>query len=578
MNEVRAAARLQERIEELCAASIRALTGEPALRFRGRRLHRGDEALPLFAPHLHPSLEDDDFASFRGAADGLALRVLHSDCALHGSLAPGEPIEQLIFGWLEQFRVESLVPAGLPGVTRNLRHRHETWSLAFHHAGHADGARGLLLYTLAQVARARVTGEPVVEATEDLIEATRFALAPRIGHALAHLRRVRHDQAAYAPHALAIAATVAGMLRDAGGGEADGRRDANGRDDEARCGFGLLMEEKEGAANERFATTASATNGRVVDSGAESGYRVFTTTFDREQSAAAEVRPEALAAHRAQLDRRIAAQGVNVGRLARELRALFAVPVVDGWDGAQEEGRIDGRSLARLVASPAERRLFRTERIEPVADAAVTFLVDCSGSMKAHSEDVALLVDVFARALEQAGAMCEVLGFTTGAWNGGRARRDWLRAGRPEQPGRLNERLHLVFKPFELPWRRARAGVAALLKSDLFREGLDGEAVDWAAGRLAAQEAARRLLLVVSDGSPMDSATTLANDPLYLDRHLREVVRAHGRRGVVDVRAIGVGLDLSATYPTCHVLDLDARIGNAMFTETIALMRRRARG
>ncbi len=573
MSEAQAAARSQERVEELCAASIRALTGESDLRFRGRRLHRGAQRLPLFAPHLHPSLDRDDFASFRGAADGLALRLHFSDAARHASLAPRDAVERLLFDWLEQFRVESLAPASWPGVARNLRHRHAAWSLAFHDAGHADSARGLLLYTLAQVARARVTAEPVVEATEDRIEATRFALAPRIGHALAGLRRTRHDQAAYATHALAIAALVAALLRQAGPGEgAEASSDEATPDDDARFVFGLLMEEEEGTSGERFATAVSGRSLALDD--AAGGYRIFTSAFDREADAATLARPEVLAALRTHLDGRIAAQGVSAPRLARELHTLLAVPAEQGWDGAQEEGRIDGRSLARLIATPSERRVFRRERVEPEADAAVAFLVDCSGSMKEHAERVAVLLDVFARAFEMAGVACEVLGFTTGAWNGGRTQRAWKQAGRPPHPGRLNERLHLVFKASETPWRRARPAMAALLKADLFREGIDGEAVQWAVSRLASRDAQRKLLFVVSDGSPMDTATALANDAHYLDQHLRDVVADGERAGGIEIVGLGVGLDLSPFYSRSHVLDLGGAIGRAMFGEVVALLAR----
>jgi cobaltochelatase CobT len=571
MSEAQVAARLQERVEELCAASIRALTGQAELRFRGRRLHRGTTRLPLFAPHLHPSLEGDDFASFRGAADGLALRLMLSDAALHASLLPADAVERLLFDWLEQFRVESLAPARLPGVARNLRHRHEAWSLGFHGAGHADSARGLLLYTLAQVARARVTAEPVVEATEDRIEATRFALAPRIGHALAGLRRARHDQRAYAMLALSIAATVAAMLRDTGSAsKAEAPADSQ-RDDDARSVFGLLLEEDEqGTSGERFAVAVSGRS-LALDAMA-GGYRVFTTAYDRQVDAGALARTEVLTAYRAQLDRRIAGQGVNLPRLARALRELLAVPAQDGWAGAQEEGRIDGRTLARLVATPSERRLFRQERSQPHGDAAVGFLVDCSGSMKQHAESVAMLTDVFARALEMAEVPVEILGFTTGAWNGGRARRAWQRAGRPPQPGRLNEGLHIVYKAFGTPWRRARPAMAALLKADLFREGIDGEAVDWACARLLAREAGRRILFVVSDGSPMDTATALANDAHYLDQHLRDVVQRHEQSGAIEIFGLGVGLDLSPFYSRSHVLDLGGAIGAAMFGEVVDLL------
>jgi len=333
--------------------------------------------------------------------------------------------------------------------------------------------------------------------------------------------------------------------------------------------FGLILEH-DGDANERFATAVSGAS-RVLGDGA-GVYRIFTTAYDREEQAVDLARREALDAYRVRLDERIAAHGVHVAKLARELRALLSVPRHDGWDSGQEEGRIDGRRLATLVASPTERRLFRSDRIELVADCALTFLVDCSGSMKQHIDKVAVLLDTFARALDQAGVTNEVLGFTTGAWHGGRAQRDWVKAGRLSHPGRLNEACHMVFKDAATPWRRARRGLSALLKNDLFREGIDGEAVEWAAARLGRIEAERRLLLVVSDGSPADSATGLANDPYYLDHHLRLVSDRIDRGRAVELYGVGVGLDLSPYYARSHVLDLGGSIGNAMFREVLEMI------
>jgi cobaltochelatase CobT len=217
MSEVQAAARLQQRTEELCVAAIRALSGQRDLHFRGRRLHRGRARLPLYAPHLHPVIERDDFASFRGAADGLALRLRLTDDTLHQRVAPREPLRRLVFELLEQFRVEALAGEQWPGVQRNLAHRFERWTLDFHHQGLTDTARGILLFTVAQISRARVTGQPVLEDIEDLMEATRAGIGPLLGHGLALLRRTRFDQAAYAQAALAIADAVAGLLEDADG-------------------------------------------------------------------------------------------------------------------------------------------------------------------------------------------------------------------------------------------------------------------------------------------------------------------------------------------------------------------------
>lgn len=567
MPGVQAAARARQRVEEVCAATIRALCGESGLHFRARRLHRGEQALPLFGPHLQPSLEHDDFGSFRGAADAIALRLRLSDAALHRRLCPADPLQRWVFELLEQCRVEALAPVAMPGVAHNLHHRFEAWSQHFQHSGLADSARGVLLYTVAQVGRSRVGGQPVVPGAEALIEATRMAIAPRLGHALAGLRHTRFDQAAYAVHALAIAEAIDGMLRDEAQDEGDTAK--RGDADPRRAGFSLLLD-FDAEVEDGIAAVASADSRVPVE--AAGGYRIFTTAHDREHRAAALVRPALLDEYRTRLDRRIAGQGLNLGRLARRLKALLARPERDGWDDEQDAGLIDGRRLARLISSPQERRLFRSERHDPVADAVVCFLVDCSGSMRQHIEPVAMLIDVFVRALEQAGVPSEVLGFTTGAWNGGRAQRDWLHAGRPRHPGRLNERCHLVFKDADQPWRRARRDIAALLKGDLFREGIDGEAVDWACHRLAGRDEARQLLIAVSDGCPMDGATALANHEQYLDQHLRQVVERRSRPGGTEIYGLGVGLDLSPYYGRCTALDLSTALGNAAFDEIVTML------
>ena len=568
-----ARARLQQQVEELSVAAIRALAGEADLHFRGRRLHRGALRLPHFAPHLHPALEHDDFASFRGAADGLALRLRHSDAALHAAALPEDAAERLVFNLLEQFRCEALADAAHAGVVHNLRHRFEAWSAAFHRSGLTDTARGLLLYALAQITRARITAEPVLEATEGLIESTRFALAPEIGVPLAGLRRERHDQAAFAPHALAIARTVAAMLR-AGAEDDEGPGRPAEREAKTLPAFALLLD-PDAQVSEGMASVATG-DSRVL-AGSPDGYRVYTRAFDRELRAATLLRAPVLAAHRERLDARVAAQGVNLPRLARALQALLADPAPDGWDGAQEQGRIDGRRLAQLVAVPTERRLFRSERVAPVCDAALTVLVDCSGSMKVHAESVAMLAELLLRAAETAGLRTELLGFSTGAWHGGRAVRQWQRDGRPPHPGRVAETLHLVFKQADELWRRARRGVAALLEPTLFREGVDGEAVDWACARLRAQEVRHRLLLVVSDGCPMEAATQGANDDNYLDHHLREVVARQEALGGLAIFGVGVGLDLSPYYGRCQAIDLGAPPGNAVFADLLQLLSARRR-
>ncbi|MFI7672119.1 cobalt chelatase [Actinophytocola sp. NPDC049390] len=518
---------------DLAAAAVRALSGYPDVRLRGGWPYRAGRPVPVSAPHLHAPPDRDD-ACARGAADGKALRLRHSDPALHAVLCPADPVRRLVFEQLEQFRVES--HATLPGVVANLRHRFHAWSLAVR----AESETAVLLFGVAQMCRARITGDPVLDEVEGVVESVRFALAPAIGDALLRLRRDRDDQAAFARHALAVADVVAALVPD---------RDLDGTPvDTAEGEESLTLVTGGGDGGGAPPVVAGAATRSDVD------YHVFTAAYDRCDDAAALVRPAKARELRARLDRLIAARGVNLARLTAELARVLARQAHDGWDHGLDQGRIDGRALARLVTSPGERGLFRAERPAPAVPVLVTLLVDCSGSMGEHAEPVAVLVDVLARALERAGADCEVLGFTTAAWHGGRARRDWLRAGRPPHPGRLAEVRHVVFKAADTPWQRARPALAVLLHRELFREGVDGEAVRWAAERALARSTERRLLLVVSDGGPNERATVLANDQHYLDHHLVAVVSDVEHAGV-RVRAVGLGHDLSAYYPHTHQHD-----------------------
>ena len=565
--------RQQQRIDDLCAASIRALCGQPGLHFRGRRLYRHHRALPPFSPHLNPQPGTDDFASFRGAADAMALRLRFADAALHRTLGPTEPLPRLLFEMLEQFRVESLAPSDMPGVIHNLRHRFEAWSMAFFNSGMTETSKGILLFTVAQITRSRVTAQPVVEATEDAIEATRMGIVQALGSDLAGLRRQRHDQAAYAQHALAIAQMIADQIQSQDPAP-DDQAQLSDDDEPDALDFNLWMDFEGDGADETPALASNGSSAQLGDS--TDDYRVFTREFDTEVHASTLLRAEQLREFRERLDATVERQGLGVSRWVRELQSVLAMPVREGWVDGQEAGRIDGRRLSQLIASPTERRLFCTEPEVPLVACACTFLIDCSGSMRAHIESVAVLVGVLARAMEQLGVHTEVLGFSTNAWNGGRAHRQWVRAGRPPHPGRLNETAHLIFKDSDTPWRQARHAMGALLKSELFREGVDGEALRWAAQRLERHTDVRRLLVVISDGSPTDGATALANDEHYLDHDLSNVVAEIEAQGRVEVFGLGVGLDLSPYYRRHRVLDLSNSVTQQVLRESVGLLAKNA--
>jgi cobaltochelatase CobT len=576
---VQAQVRRQQRLDALCAATLRALSARPDVQRRASHWFADTQQLPSFAPHLHPHMqlpgappgpvptaalqtiahavkvprtEHLALRDQRGAADGTALRLRFSDAQLHRLLRPALPMARRVFDVLEQYRVEALVPETWPGVRRNVRERFSAWSQAFVTARLHESAQGLLLLTVAQVGRARVTGEPMDEALQDMLEATRFGLAPHIGHALAALRRSRHDQRAYAEHALAIAAAVAALAERAKTQVAGDEKDLPEQDSEENAWLQIWVDFEAGEEQ----GIASALEARESVQSVGTDYRVFSTRYDRQVQAATLARPAQLQELRAYLDRGVQGSGINMGQLARRLQALLARPQTDGFDSGQDTGTIDGRRLAQLVAKPSEHRIFRLAHQAPHTDVAVTLLLDCSGSMKQHMDKLAPLLDVLTRALEMAGVATELLGYTTGAWNGGRVMRDWRRAGKPSQPGRLNELCHIVFKDSDTPWRRSKQSIAALLKADLFRECVDGEALRWAATRLQAQEVERRILLVFSDGSPMDGATVMANSSHYLDVDLQHCAGQIERAGQIALCGVGLGLDLSAFFTRNRVLDL----------------------
>ncbi|WP_375056926.1 cobalamin biosynthesis protein CobT [Zobellella sp. DQSA1] len=570
-----AAARRQQRLEELCAALIRAQSAQPAVRYRGHQLEWQGRPYPLRAPHLHPEPGLDELGSFRGVADAIALRLRHNDPGLHQHWLPAPPIARLVFELLEQLRVESLVEPHHPGSRHNLHHRFHAWSNQFLASGQTESHVGLLLFTLALMSWVQLGGGPLEEPTEMLIESTRMFLLREIGPAFGLLRRHRHDQGAFAEQALSIALClhelVDGLSQRLA---ADGKAEALNED--TKKAFGLLLD-LDGEGDEGPATGAAEQECRLRQAAERLAYRIYSDRFDKEWPAHCRVRPELLLRLRDSLDERLRAQGLNLNLLTKKVRRLLARPLDLGWRFGEEEGRLDGRRLPTLVTSVADRRVFKQERQQPQAEAVVTFLIDNSGSMRPHMESIGMLVDSLTQALERVGARVEILGFTTGHWNGGQPLRQWQRNGRPANPGRLNERCHIVYKSADTRWRRARKDIAALLKGDLFREGLDGEALLWAEQRLLALPARDHLLLVISDGCPMDTATRQANEQDLLDLHLRQVASRLEREGRLALCALGVGLDLSSYYRHSQLLDLGQSLDNRVFDEVLSLMARTLR-
>lgn len=567
--------KLQQQVEELCGASVRALSGERRFAYRGRRPEVNGRPSGIRAPHLKPDLEKDDFTSFRGAADGIALRLKHSNAELHQQMMPDSPVGQLLFELLEQLRVETLVDNRHPGAQKNLDYRYKAWCAEFCASNMTENHVGLLVYTVAQVVWSRLSGQPVNEATEGLIEPHRMMLAPHIGGALVGMKRNIEDQETFGASALELIQVIDELVsRLDDEDEDDDSRESKA--DEAVRNFGLILYPEGDLNGEMPGQTSQSSRTRYRDLlEALESYQIYSTENDRVIDAEKLVPAFLRTKMRDQMDKMIRGQGVNVPRLARDLAMILSAPELDGWNFGEEEGYLDARRLSTLVTSPDFRQLFRKERYQPHNKCLVTFLMDNSGSMKEHIGQVATLIEIMCRALEQAGASTEILGFTTRSWQGGKLYKRWVGQGKKPNPGRLTDLQHIVYKDADTKMRQARQNISAMLKPDIFKEGIDGEALLWAAERMVGRPEERRILIVLSDGCPMETATSQTNEPDYLDNHLKQVTAMLEARGDMELYALGFGLNLSPYYRNSLALDLPETLENSVFRDILNMLARR---
>ncbi len=302
----------------------------------------------------------------------------------------------------------------------------------------------------------------------------------------------------------------------------------------------------------------------------ENFYRVYTNAFDEEISAEDLCDAEELTRLRAYLDKQLSSlQGV-VARLANRLQRRLMAQQNRSWDFDLEEGVLDAARLTRVITDPLHALSFKVEQETKFRDTVVTLLLDNSGSMRGRPITVAATcADILARTLERCGVKVEILGFTTKAWKGGQAREKWLGAGKPPNPGRLNDLRHIIYKSADEPWRRARKNLGLMMREGLLKENIDGEALIWAHNRLLARHEQRRILMVISDGAPVDDSTLSVNSGNYLERHLRQVIADIEARSPVELIAVGIGHDVTRYYARAVTLIDAEELGGAM-TEKLA--------
>ena len=544
-------------IERHGAAALRAVAGEPSAAFVDQRVSIAGKPVRIgvpYRPRDHSALPLDQH---RGIADAAAVRLRYSDLTLHRSQRPDDQLGQILFDTLEQLRCEAMVPESQAGVRANIGVAFERWDLATRGGGVSDSTMGRLLYTTIHMARSRL-GSSVArldieqqQEIEAITEAARAELAPVIGHDLVAMGKAVADQKLYATHALAVIGQVLGAFAPADGD--DIRSDT----DEARLLIAAAWDDDTGNAQEQEEDPSDDDSGSF----GAADYKIFTEEFDREVAADELVLPALQERHRTRLDHMVAAQAVSAPRIARQLVQRLAVRSERGWRSGWTDGSIDPTRLGQVVASPGFEEAFRRPRQEPVADLAVTFLVDNSGSMKAHRyEALAVLLDTYCRALDLAGATSEVLGFSTNSWSGGQAKDMWRAASSPENPGRIGDSLRIVYKDPDHSWRRSRRSLASMLSIGHYRESHDGEALLWAYRRLLTRSAARKVLVFVSDGAPSDAATAKANHQGYLTDHLRAVGAAVALDRRVIFGGMGVGHDMGWLVENAVSVDLSGTL------------------
>ena len=548
-------------------------------------------------------LDKASAAIARGESDAAALRLAHHDAAAHQKLAPKGAEERAVFTALENARCEAIGALALKGVGDNLAASLDKIiaDKAYDRLSATDAAP--LSDVAALLLRERLTGRASPPAASGIMEAWRKELEERAGPSLDALASAAtlDDQAAFASLARSFIRDLELDDDDQGDqdseqnnegddAESDSDEESDSGDDESAAdempedpGSGeadsgdaemsdsdmeSTLEEDDGAAeNAKISSLKAQFQG---DTGA--AYRAYTTEFDEVADAADLCDPDELLRLRRSLDRQLENLHAIVARLANKLQRKLMAQQNRSWLFDLDEGVLDAARLARIVADPMQPLSFKMEREQDFRDTVVTLLIDNSGSMRGRPITIAAIcADILARTLERCGVKVEILGFTTRAWKGGQAREKWVADGRPAKPGRLNDLRHVIYKSADAPWRRSRSSLGLMMKEGLLKENIDGEAIMWAHSRLLARPEARRILMVISDGAPVDDTTSSANGGAYLERHLREVIGFIESRSAVELLAIGIGHDVTRYYRRAlTIVDVD-QLGGAIIDKLAEL-------
>jgi cobaltochelatase CobT len=548
-------------------------------------------------PSPGPALEPKLVAEARGAADSAALRLRYHDPRLHARVAPMDVEARAVFDALEMARVEALGARAMGGVRDNLTQLTEARVRGDAIVRARNAEEVPLATAVGLIARERLTGEAPPRAAAAGLKLVEPWIEDKAAAELDALALTLDDQAAFARLSrrlledLDLAAAeepVDDQPEEAGddsedeeggsddpaeqgdegtpgGGDVEMRgEEAEDQNAEADSSQEMEAGEEESSAGDDLGDSVFAAPGRRNwELSPATDYKAFTTRFDEMVEAEELCDEEELGRLRAYLDQQMAGLHNVVTRLANRLQRRLMAQQARSWDFDQEEGMLDAARLARVVVNPAHALSFKVERDIEFRDTIVSLLIDNSGSMRGRPIAIAAIcADILARTLERCGVATEILGFTTRGWKGGQSREAWLAAGRPASPGRLNDLRHILYKRAEEPYRHGRRNLGLMMREGLLKENIDGEALLWAHNRLIARPEERRILMVISDGAPVDDSTASANGGSYLERHLRQVIEWIEKRSPVELLAIGIGHDVTRYYERAvTIMDADQLAG-----------------
>jgi cobaltochelatase CobT len=588
------------------ASCLRAIANKPELEvvFAADRPSLTPDRARLAEPPRKMSAGDASIV--RGQADAMALRLACHDAGVHRKLAPEGQAARAVFDAVEQARVEAIGSRRMAGVASNLSAMLED---RYHRGNYheiTDRADAPIEDAVAMIARERLTGLRPPPAAQRIVDLWRPWIEEKAGKNLDKLADSLENQRGFARSVRDLLVSL-DMAEDASAepddSESDDQGDQQNQEQENQQGESeedasseaAEMERSDEAAEEMqdgMSETAEGPTGEMPDDPDEMDgdepseawrpptsnareqrgpdYKAFTDKFDETIAAEDLCDPDELTRLRAYLDKQLGhLQGV-VARLANRLQRRLMAQQNRAWEFDLEEGALDPARLPRIVLDPFQPLSFKREKDTNFRDTVVTLLLDNSGSMRGRPITVAATcADILARTLERCGVKVEILGFTTRAWKGGQARESWLQAGKPANPGRLNDLRHIVYKSADAPWRRARKNLGLMMREGLLKENIDGEALDWAHKRLLGRPEQRKILMMISDGAPVDDSTLSVNPGNYLERHLRWVIEDIETRSPVELIAIGIGHDVTRYYRRAVTIVDAEELGGAM-TEKLA--------